>query len=567
MQAVIYARYSSDNQREESIDAQIRAIKDFAQHNGYTIIREYIDEALSAKTDNRPQFLQMISDSKNRQFEAVICHKLDRFARNRYDSAFYKRILKENGVKLVSVLENFDDSPESIILESVLEGMAEYYSANLAREVKKGLKENALDCKHTGGKPPFGYDVDNTKHYIINEEEASAVKEIFERVNRKETIGSIVKWLNSNGHRTKYGTLFSSSSINTIIRNEKYKGTYIYGKNKRIKENGITKDLPGNDVIRIENGIPRIVTDELWIAANKIYDKRVHVAGGQSKSKEVYLLSGLIKCGLCGGSMCGNKVRSGRNKDIRITYQCNTRKTKKTCNAKEIRKDLVEEVVLSTLEKVLAEDSINKILDFIESRYSEQKREIPSLLKQSRTELTKIDSQLNNVLDLVMNGYNTPTVLEKIKILEVKKQDLASRISYYENLESEKSINRTYAYNYLKQYSSVKAKSLEMQRKAINVFVRKVTVFPDKIEVQTDVDTGDRPSAPSLRSSKNTYSTDIYWYYTCFYFSCIINIFLELYNNFVIIQHEIQLEFLNKSTFDVLTVHFLDTRYYIIIFI
>lgn len=513
MKAVIYARYSSDNQREESIDAQIRAIKEFAQHNGYHVIKEYVDEALSAKTDNRPQFLQMITDSKSKQFEVVICHKLDRFARNRYDSAFYKKILKENGVKLVSVLENFDDSPESIILESVLEGMAEYYSANLAREVKKGLKENALDCRHTGGKPPFGYDVDKTKHYIINNDEATAVKEIFERVNRKDTVGSIVKWLNANGYRTKYGTLFSTNSINAIIRNEKYKGTYIYGKNKRVKENGITKDLPSNDVVRIENGIPRIVTDELWIAANNLYDKRIHVAGGQAKSKEVYLLSGLIKCGLCGGSMCGNKVRSGRNKDLRVTYQCNTRKTKKTCNAKEIRKDLVEDVVLNTLEKVLAEDSINKILDYIESKYSEQKREIPSLLKQSRTELTKVDSQLNNVLDLVMNGYSTPTVLEKVKTLEIKKQDLASRVSYYENLESSKTINRSFLYNYLRQYSCVKSKSLELQKKAINVFIRKVIVYPDKIDVETDVDTGDRPSAPYLVST-SAYKCEINKGYT-----------------------------------------------------
>lgn len=149
--AAVYARYSSENQNEESIDAQIRAIKEYCSRNNIQIVKIYTDEALTATTANRPQFLQMIKDSKLGIFDTVIVHKLDRFARNRYDSAFYKRELKLNGVRIVSVLENLDDSPESIILESVLEGMAEYYSANLAREVMKGLKEKALKCKHCGG--------------------------------------------------------------------------------------------------------------------------------------------------------------------------------------------------------------------------------------------------------------------------------------------------------------------------------------------------------------------------------------------------------------------------------
>ena len=131
MKAAIYARYSSDNQREESIEAQVRAIKEYADKNGIIITKVYTDEAKSATTDNRPKFLEMIKDSEFRLFDAVIVHKLDRFSRDRYDSAYYKRVLKKNGVRLISVLEHLDDSPESIILESVLQGMAEYYSKNL----------------------------------------------------------------------------------------------------------------------------------------------------------------------------------------------------------------------------------------------------------------------------------------------------------------------------------------------------------------------------------------------------------------------------------------------------
>lgn len=155
MRLVAYARYSSDNQREESITAQLRAIHNWADANGHVIVKEYIDEALSARTDKRPNFLKMIEDSKTEDWAGVVVHKLDRFSRNRYNSAVYKKTLKDNKKKLFSVLEKLDDSPESIIMEAMLEGLSEYYSANLAREVKKGLNENALECKHNGGTPPL----------------------------------------------------------------------------------------------------------------------------------------------------------------------------------------------------------------------------------------------------------------------------------------------------------------------------------------------------------------------------------------------------------------------------
>lgn len=161
VKAVIYARYSSDMQREESIEAQTRAVRDFAQHNDILIVNEYIDRAKSATTTDRPQFQQMLADSANGGFDLVLVHKLDRFARNRYDSIGCRMELKKNGVSLILVLEQFDsDSPESIITESVLEAMAEYYSLNLAREVRKGQRENAYKSMWTGGLPPYGYDVD-----------------------------------------------------------------------------------------------------------------------------------------------------------------------------------------------------------------------------------------------------------------------------------------------------------------------------------------------------------------------------------------------------------------------
>jgi site-specific DNA recombinase len=204
VRAVIYARFSSDNQREESIDAQVRAIRDYARKNSVIITGEYIDKAKSAMTDNRPEFLRMVSDSAKGKFDLVLVHKLDRFARNRHDSIGYRMELKRHGVSLVSVLEYLDESPESLILESVLEAMAEYYSKNLAREVNKGMKENALKGLHTGGIPPLGYDLDpETKMLVINEKEAEAVRLTYEMFNEGCGYGRIIDELNLRLHQIK----------------------------------------------------------------------------------------------------------------------------------------------------------------------------------------------------------------------------------------------------------------------------------------------------------------------------------------------------------------------------
>ena len=160
MKAVIYARYSSDSQREESIEGQLRECAAFAEKNGITVLRHYIDRAYSAKTDNRPEFQNMIKDSGKRLFDIVIVWKLDRFARNRYDSARYKATLKKNGVKVVSATEIISEGAEGIILESVLEGYAEYYSADLSEKVIRGMTDNALKCKFNGGTMPIGYVID-----------------------------------------------------------------------------------------------------------------------------------------------------------------------------------------------------------------------------------------------------------------------------------------------------------------------------------------------------------------------------------------------------------------------
>ena len=245
MTAVIYARYSSDNQREESIEGQIRECTAYAEKNGFTVVKHYIDRAISAKTDNRPQFQQMIKDSERGIFDVIIVWKLDRFARNRYDSARYKTQLKRNGVKLVSATEVISAGPEGIILESVLEGYAEYYSADLSEKVVRGMTENALKGIYNGGKVPFGYMIDDTRHYQADPLTGPYVEKIFQKYADGATMTDIQDWLNQRGIKNPSGGEMSYNTIQRLLSNRRYIG-----------------ELRLRDVVQ-PNAIPALVSGEL----------------------------------------------------------------------------------------------------------------------------------------------------------------------------------------------------------------------------------------------------------------------------------------------------------------
>ena len=325
-----YARYSSDNQREESIVAQERAIREFCQKNNYNLIKVYKDEAISGTSiKDRTEFLQLIEDSKKKEFQCVVVHKFDRFARNRYDHAIYEKKLNDNGVKLLSVLEQLNDSPESVILKSVLTGMNEYYSLNLSREVKKGLNENALNCIHNGGIPPLGYNLDEDRRYIINEIEAETVRIIYKLYIEGIGYASIAEQLNQMGRLNKLGKPFRKTSIRDILLNEKYTGVFVYG-----KKDGHGK-LTGNEV-KIEGGIPQIISKEDF---EKIQIKmKNRKTGSRATAHETYYLTGVCTCGECGGRYSGGYRSRQRDGSITYGYTCINRKTKvNDCRNKPIR--------------------------------------------------------------------------------------------------------------------------------------------------------------------------------------------------------------------------------------
>lgn len=490
MKVAAYARYSSDNQREESIEAQLRAIREYCERNNIQLVKIYTDEAKSATTDNRPGFLQMIHDSALGLFDAVIVHKLDRFSRDRYDSAFYKRQLKKNGVRLISVLEHLDDSPESIILESVLEGMAEYYSRNLAREIMKGMKETALQCKHTGGIPPLGYDVGPDKTYVINEHEAKAVRMIFEMYAAGKGYTDIIRALNEAGFRTKMGRQFGKNSIHEILRNEKYRGVYIYNRtaSKEAGKRNHHKSKNEDEIIRIEGGMPRIIDDETWERVQERMEKNKRGPGAY-KAKEVYLLSGLIYCGKCGSAMVGNRRLSGNSKSKYLSYECSTHKRTKGCSMKAINAKVAENTVIEELEKrILSKEGVEeiaaKIHAFAQSQYSTIKEDIQTFKK----ELSEVQQQIDNIVDAVAKGLFHPSFKEKMDYLEQRKETILRRLHEAELQAQINSPTIDEIKAYILKDVGVKYKDPDEQKRIIQTYVRKVIVYEDHIDVHFIVD-------------------------------------------------------------------------------
>ena len=378
MTGVIYARYSSDNQREESIDGQIRECKEFAQKNDIRIIDTYIDRALSAKTDNRPSFQQRIKDSSNGSLIALPVTVMTR------------RILKKNGVKVISATEAISSGAESILLESMLEGYAEYYSAELAEKINRGLTENALKCKYNGGSVAFGYMIDDEQHFQINPTLAPVVLNILNDYLSGKTQKEIREELNNKGLKNANGRDFTINNISKILTNRRYIGNYI-----------------NKDVV-IENGIPAIVPNDGFDKVQEMIavNKR---APSRHKAVDDYLLTTKLYCGKCKSFMVGE---SGNARGRRYSYyKCVNTKRNKTCDKKAVKKDWIEDIVIYQVMKFIDDDSLVDLL--VNKILSIQGKGSP-MLKSLKKQLVQTDTAIENILNAIEQGIITKSTKKRL---------------------------------------------------------------------------------------------------------------------------------------------------------
>lgn len=338
--AVIYARFSSDMQREESIDAQLRACKAYAKNKGYIVVDTYVDEAKSGREiTKRDAYNKMMADAMEDKFDVIIFHKIDRNSRNELNYFKFKDKLERLGINYEYAAQPIDtDSPEGQVMETVMVGMAAYYSRNLSKETKKGLNENAYKALFNGGCPPLGYKIVDKK-YVIDENEAAAVRLIFELYLAGKGYAEICRVLDSKGFTTKGGKPFGKNSLYDILGNEKYIGTYTFNKipKGKGKRNMHSQKRP-DDYISIEDALPAIISKEdFFIVQAKRERNRCHAA--KYTAKHDYLLSGKVFCGECGSAMVGHRVRQ------RYYYYGCTRKEQtptSKCQQRMIRAEVLE---------------------------------------------------------------------------------------------------------------------------------------------------------------------------------------------------------------------------------
>ncbi len=465
--AVIYARYSSSGQTEQSIEGQLRDCYKVAEEAGLTVVKEYIDRALSGKDDARPNFRRMIYDSAFNNFDVVITWKIDRFARNKTDSAIYKKMLRDNDVKLMYAAENIPEGNEGIILESVLEGLAEYYSLDFVQKTIRGKKESIIKGKHASGHVLFGYKLDENKYYEIDEKTAPIIKKIFYDYVKGVSISEIVRTLNNAGLKTKVGQVWTRPKIHHVLKNIKYAGVYEgYG-------------------VQSKEIIPCIVDLETFNAAQKKLEEN-KLIGGKHKAKHKYMLSGKIKCGICGTSMCGKySITNKRTRAITCYYWCNAKKETRnvTCTSKSIKRDLIENLVLkNTIEIILKDDFIENIASQI-VKLNAMEYDAESLIDTYKAELNDIKTKINNIMNAIENGTSSKRMVERIAELEERELQIEQQLLIENSKKRQSELTKEQIIFWLSSFKNGDIKSIEFCENLIKFFINKVVVYPEYCEV------------------------------------------------------------------------------------
>ena len=468
--AVIYARFSSAKQNEQSIDGQIDACIKYAKENDFIIINSYVDRAISGRSDRRFEFQKMMDDAHDKKFDFILVYQYDRFSRNRRDSINYKYELKQLNIKLISVTEPMIDAPEKIFLESFLENIAEYYVLDLSRKVKRGMAETLKKRNSLGGTQPLGFKVVNKK-IVIDENAVDAVKYIFNSVANGIPRSTIVEELNKRGIKNSRGNAFTENSLQHMLKNRKYIGEY-----ESFEE-------------VIFDYYPQIIDKKLFERVQKRLKHNKRVGGGMKRNNEKYLLSGKAQCGLCGSSLVG--VSTIKNKTKKYTYYaCSSAYKNHTCKKKPTSKKQLEEMVVDV--------ALNYILDPLRFNYI-----IENMYKQIRkqhevgnTELNILNKRKQTIEKEIQTVYkkfkntSSPIILELLNkeadelgsVLKVLETDIAKEILKTKKLPTKEELS-----GWLLSHAVGDIKSDRFKLRTIEHLINQVFLFNDKIVIYFNI--------------------------------------------------------------------------------
>ena len=461
--AVVYARYSSRGQNEQSIEGQLAAAQKYADEKGYTIVGNYCDRAKTGTNDNREEFQRMLADCAKRQFTVIIVWKVDRFGRNRYEIAINKARAKNHGVRVEYVAENISPGPEGVILESVLEGLAEYYSLQLSQNVSRGKLESAKKHHVIGGFLPYGFRAAPDKSYELDPDRAPIARQIFERYANGATISTLLAWLDESGIRNSRGTKFTKTTLPRMLKDERYIGTYTF-----------------KDIIHDEDAIPAIVDKETFEKV-QIMMKNNKRMPSHAWDYSSYLLTGKIFCGHCGSMMIG---MSGTNRHgVKYGYYaCAERRKGGGCKKKNVRQDWIEPLVISEILKLLHDDVLfTQIVDAAWKYYQEETAaadETASL----RAQLHDVDRGITNLVRAMEAGAVSDTLVMRLQSLEDQKAALNKSIAQAE-LAMGPILTRERIEFFLLRFRDADPDREEDRNAIVNTFLNAIYLFDDKITI------------------------------------------------------------------------------------
>lgn len=463
---VNYCRYSSHSQRDASIEQQMAAAQVYAEANGITIIETYSDRATTGRNDDRQEFQRMMKDAEHGKFQCVIAWKSDRLGRNMLQAMQNEARLNSLGVICMYVEENFDDTAAGRFALRNMMNVNQFYSESMAENIKRGLQYNAENCMVTNGNLPFGYKADSSLHYALDSPKDEIVREIFMRVADGERMVDIYTDLNGRNILTSHGKPWTKSGFNSLLHNERYKGVYIYGD------------------IRVENGIPRIVSDELFEKVQKVLKMKKNPRGRRRSSAE-YLLTGKLFCGYCKNPMTGMSG-SSKTGTVHHYYACSHKRANgaTACKKKTVRKDQVEFEIAQAIKTKLNDHDVQEwIIDLLLSRQEHYHR-IPELeIMKSKREEVKIS--IKNMLTAIEAGIITPSTKERLMELENESSRLDNDINDLEKL-SQKNYTREQILEWFSFLQSGNLDDKTYQLQLFELFLSRAYLYDDKIRLIFD---------------------------------------------------------------------------------
>lgn len=460
--AVIYARYSSHAQKEESIEQQVEECTAFAAQSGLKILRVYADKALSGRTDKRPQFQKMMRDAEKKEFGIVIAYKSNRIARNMLQALQYEAKLDVFGIKTLYAKEEFGNTAAGRFALRTMMNVNQFYSENMAEDIRRGMRDNAEACK-VNGALPLGYVKGPDGRYAIEPKEAELVREIYEKVFDGVTLIEIANELNARGIPTKQGNRWNKNSFHRILSNDNYIGVY--------RHSGFVK----------EDGIPPILDKEVFYAMQQHLDNKPRPRGRQHCYTE-YLLAGKLFCGYCQTPMVGVSGKTRDSGPQYFYYQCNKRRMEKACTKENVRKEYIETTVAMLTQKyILQDDVIEWIADSAMEVLFDAGKEAEIVAMED--ELADTRKAIKNIMTAIEQGIITASTKDRLMELEGEAATLERSITLAKAVTRDKSIDKERLIFSLEQLRDGDIRSADFQKRLIDTFVKAVFLWDDRIEI------------------------------------------------------------------------------------